>query len=111
MSVGNENTDYLNSAMRWLINNEEFDGPVMFPWSTNYETWIWKNDLGICVDTCNNHEWYDLFLYDYQNEDWKFDSAYDEFCNGWDTEYLDLSNMKKTRIGDFVPLHLRKNER
>lgn len=95
-------------ALEWLEENTEYDEPIMFPWSINEETWIWKNDKGICVDTCNNHSWYDVVEYLYAGEDWKWDGRpvgiVDLFSiNFFDSKYLDLSTMEKTKVEVFHP--------
>ena len=86
----------------------EYDEPIIIPWSTNYETFIWKNKLGICVDTCNNHGWWDLFDTGYPGEDWKYEDD-NPFCENYhEAEFLDLSSFTKTTEEGFVPLWKRK---
>lgn len=102
-------------ALYWLEQNTQYDDPIMFPWSINEETWIWKNNKGICVDTCNNHPWYDVIEYLSAGEDWKWDGRpvgnIDPFStNYFESEFLDLSTMKKVTIETFVPLYLRKEK-
>lgn len=48
----------LNRALHYLTRHFDLDVPIMFPWSCNYETYIWRNkDGAFCVDTCNNDPW------------------------------------------------------
>ena len=45
-------------AIHYLQRHFDLDVPIMFPWSCNYETFIWRNkDGAFCVDTCNNDPW------------------------------------------------------
>lgn len=101
-----------DSALKWLEENVGYDEPIMFPWSVNFETWIWRNNGGICVDTCNNHPWYEALDYSHEGEDWKYDGRpvgnIDPFsANYFESEYLDLSAMDKVTLETFVPLYLR----
>jgi len=45
------------AALGWISENLDNDEPILIPWSTNYETFIWKVDNCIRVSTCNNHDW------------------------------------------------------
>ncbi len=44
-------------AIQWLTDNRDYDEPLLLPWSTNEETFIWRHDGIIMVKTCNNHDW------------------------------------------------------
>lgn len=50
----------IEQAVDFLMENLDIDYPICFPWSTNYNTFIWRRSNGsIFVDTCNNNHWYD----------------------------------------------------
>ena len=69
-----------DAAVNWLKDNIEYDEPILIPWTTNYETFIWRDGKAACIDTCNNQDWamlageYDLNPYQYR----KFEKAYDD---------------------------------
>ncbi len=68
---------------------------IVFPWSTNYETYLYRDSNGnIRVDTCNNHHWEDLpFEIRDVNE---FDN---EYKNSLNKNFFDLQKGKtKTRV-------------
>ena len=44
-------------ALKWVSENQNYDKPLLIPWSTNEETFIWRANDGIMVKTCNNHDW------------------------------------------------------
>ncbi len=98
------------AAQQWLQDNLTYDKPIVIPWTCNYETWVWKNDVGICVDTCNNEGWYDILDAQYVSEDWPYiEEEGPQFKDGHSTaSFLDLSTMKETTKADFVELYLRK---
>lgn len=103
----------LGEARDWVEDNLEYNMPIVLPWTCNYETWIWSNHNGVCVDTCNNHNWWDMIEYDNMHEDWKWEQDnphYKGFHKNWDNHYLDLSNMSITSINEFVDLWTRRNE-
>ena len=81
-------------AKNWLDKNIGFNDPVLIPWTTNYETFIWRTDSGICVETCNNIEWYDLwddYVIDYKDPDYVMPSDQEE-------KYLDLGDIHGPRV-------------
>ena len=100
------------AALRWLEDNQDYDKPIIFPWSTNYETFIWKNDSGVCVDTCNNHNWNILspnycdgdHYYRLQDDTYPLDEWDEKFYVGGRDEYFDLSRMKLMTRSEFVDL-------
>lgn len=50
--------DKFYEALQWLEDNDDFDDPLLLPWSCNYESFIWRaGDNEIYIDTCNNHDW------------------------------------------------------
>jgi|ADurb_Leu_01_Slu_FD_contig_123_22720_length_22427_multi_4_in_0_out_1_4 hypothetical protein len=68
---------------------------IVFPWSTNYETFLYRDSSGnIRVDTCNNHHWEDL-PFDIR-EICDFD---DEYKKSLSQNFFDLQKGKiKTRV-------------
>lgn len=90
--------DDISNALKWLTDNIDYDKPITFPWSINETTFIWKNDNGVCVDTCNNHHWSEIIDYEYVGDDWQFDEKpwgnqqvlFKDSCDS----FLDLSNME-----------------
>lgn len=52
-----ETPQEFSDALAWLEENEDFNGPIMLPWSCNYESFIWVDGDNIYIDTCNNHDW------------------------------------------------------
>jgi len=85
-------------AKQWLYDNPNFNEPIILPWSTNYETFIWTNDEGICVDTCNNQRWWEFIEYKYISDGF-WDNP--ECTVGQDCEYLDLSTLKMIHKDNF----------
>lgn len=54
------NYNWLDSAKRKL-NKIDPETNIMFPWSINYESFLYRDSNGyIRVDTSNNHHWEDL---------------------------------------------------
>jgi hypothetical protein len=98
--------DNFKEAIDWLHKNPKFNKPIIIPWSTNYETFMWTNDKGICVDTCNNQNWYNYIDYNYVGDDAWSDP---EFNKDNDKEYFDLSTLKDIYRKDFKSLWERKN--
>jgi hypothetical protein len=51
--------DPVYSAILYLTKKISYDGPITFPWSCNYETYIWRDfySSDIFVDTCDNNPW------------------------------------------------------
>jgi hypothetical protein len=87
-------TRSFKSALSWLEAHQDYDKPIVFKYTTNYETYIWHNKKfgGTCVDTCNNQEEYWSVLnphYDYHCED---DDFYTSRCA---TTFLDLDTLKE----------------
>jgi len=79
-------------AVEWLIENPDYDEPIMFPWSINEETYIWRVQEGIYVDTCNNHRWYNYFDFDYTDEYYDYRDT---------TVFLDLSDNHRLTKGEY----------
>lgn len=69
----------------WLQENlKTFDENILIPYTTNYETWIFKREGKIYVQTCNNHPW-ELLKF---NRKWPGEEdVYDLF---YDLEFLDI---------------------
>ena len=103
-----EGEEDFNEAIAWLQENEEFDDPILIPWTTNYETYIWKNDKGICVDTANNHDW-SVLGYSFGGGEYCWDNEEDaesldgeeEFFEGSHGEFLNLDGIKLVTRKDF----------
>jgi len=92
IKCGDTHITCMNLAINWLEQHQEFDEPVSFPWTTNYETFIWRNEKNkICVSTCNNQQEYWGMLGEL------YDISYEEsFCEGIESEeFLDLDSMQK----------------
>ena len=99
-------------AIKWLQNNIKYDGNIYFPWSINYKTYIWKNNNGIFVDTCNNHYWHNHFAVDsrmdhycwytskYNDTPEKLPSDTPDPIDNYFDEYLDLSDLTFVDIKD-----------
>lgn len=51
--------------LKWIGEHPTFDNPLLYPWTTNYETWIWRGKNSILyVNTCNNHpELFDIPIF------------------------------------------------
>ncbi len=47
-------------ALEFLAARPDFNSPICIPWTTNYETFIFKYNNQICVDTCNNHNFWNI---------------------------------------------------
>ena len=80
-------------AFDWLSKNQEYNEPILIPWSTNYETFIWRGDK-ICVSTCNNHDW-SLVGGSYE----EYEDRFYEECEL--KSFLDLSDMQHKTKQDF----------
>lgn len=81
-------------VLDWFDKNEGFDDPIVIPWTTNYETFIWKTPSGISVDTCNNIDWSDIgweYVCDYRSEDYSLPATKEEI-------FLDLGNIVGERM-------------
>lgn len=79
----------MDDAIQWLESNQEFNEPIVFPWTTNYETFIWHNEeLGTCVDTCNNESEYWGILGP------NYNARYDDECfdQREDVKFFDLDS-------------------
>jgi len=92
-----ENHDGAEKTLEFLSKNKNFNKNVIFPWTCNYATYIFKisKDL-IRVETCNNHDWWKeglqkKFAIKVMNDDWDNLTSKEKF--------LDLTNMK-TKTGD-----------
>ena len=76
--------DSLTKAMEFLSKGLEYNNPLYFPWSINYDTFIWERDLKIVVDTCNNHSWYEDLnrnCFDKYDEDINGEKEFELFFN------------------------------
>lgn len=102
------------AALDFLDSNLDLDEPITFPWSTNEETYIWRNSKGqICVDTCNNHSWEDEIRYKHAGDDWKwYDSEWDDILmDRWqDVEYLNLATRQRAQRSDWSATERRKRD-
>jgi hypothetical protein len=80
-------------VMEWFDKNIGFDDPILIPWTTNYETFIYKTNSGVSVDTCNNIMWDDLY------DDYIIDTKIDEdLPSDLDAEYIDLKNIRGEKL-------------
>jgi hypothetical protein len=75
-------------ALHWLRRHPGYDGPIMFPWSYNYETYIWSTPDGVKVDTCNNSPW------DRIEADGSIFMTYMDDIDGCPEDLLDLDTME-----------------
>ena len=88
--------DEQKQALYWLHNNLDFNENILIPWSTNYETFIWRDKGTIFVATCNNHDWsavgpeYDHEVFKSQDVHYE-DYFYEEPRR---RDFLDLRDMK-----------------
>jgi len=107
--------DNFQDAISWLKDNQNYDEPILFPWSCNYETFIWRNTRGICVDTCNNHSW-TVLAPNYDGEHY-FREEDDEYpIDEWDEKFyvnargkfLNLSDMSMVTREEFMEAQRRK---
>jgi len=95
-------------ALKFLESNLNLDEPITFPWSINEETYIWKNSEDkICVDTCNNHPWYEEIKYAFSGDDWKWDPEPNSMDCWHEVEYLNLDTMEKSLRNDWSAKHKR----
>ena len=53
-----ERLDRYVSHMDWLRKHQDFDKNISITYTCNYETFIYREDGTIRVDTCNNHDWW-----------------------------------------------------
>ena len=77
------------------IKSLKKDDNVMIPFSCNYETFICKSKNGktIFVDTCNNHNWEDLNIINWVDQDGdKFD---DEIHHRDTLEFINISTEER----------------
>jgi len=73
-------------VLEWFEENQDFEGNIFFPWTTNYDTYIYKDWFEcVRVDTCNNTSWDELTL----DIDHYVSSDHDE-----DLLFLDLSDFQ-----------------
>ena len=99
-------------AEKWLLENLDYDHPVVIPWSCNFETWLTHvlnhadRPDGIYVATCNNHSWYDWDDYDPKFQDDDF--HYDYLRVLKEVEFFDLTTFEKVKKSEFVGLWERK---
>jgi hypothetical protein len=106
-----------DKALDFLFSDLDFDEPIMFPWSINEDTYIWKNSTGqICVDTCNNHPWEDEIRHTRVGDDWKWDFhdpyavAPNPMDRWYEVEYLKLDTMQKSLRNDWSAQERRKKD-
>jgi hypothetical protein len=92
--------DGFEEALEWLHDNVEYNEPIMFPWSTNYETFIWTVGKDIYVDTCNNQDW-GLLGPTYSNESGEYytDIVYNDV---YSHSFLNLRDMQQTTKRGFM---------
>lgn len=83
----------------WIADNKDFKENICIPWTTNYETFIYRDWFERCVVfTCNNIGWFndddfqaDIYLGETTNDD-LYEYSYEQI-------YLDLNDFKlKTRL-------------
>jgi len=89
-----KNSPNKRKVEKFLKENPNFNENVIFPWTINEETFIYR----VCpakarVDTCWNHQWDDLPFERQSSEE--YDKDYDKSL---EMEFLDLTDLKvKTR--------------
>ncbi len=86
--------DGVEKAISWLESNQQFDEPIAFPWTINYETFIWRDGNRIYVDTCNNQSEYWELLSPTWVEDYSFPGK-----SG--ITFLDLDTMTNISSGGY----------
>lgn len=74
----------LENALQWCDEHPDYDNPISFPWSCNYETYIQRINNRIEVGTCNNHNWSIDIETDYLDDEYYDKSGY----------FLDLDSMQ-----------------
>lgn len=72
-------------AMEWLTYHQDCDAPLHFPWSVNYQTYIWWENGRMKINTSNNHDWNPPGqLMEYIDDTFNIDNLY----------FIDLANLK-----------------
>lgn len=101
-SVANRMT--YDTVVTFFNENKGYDGNILIPWTTNYETWIFRNSSGkLCIDTCNNIDWDGMCFTEepdveyleegHEATPWDFIPTYRQF--------LDLDDMRQKRKSQY----------
>jgi len=92
--------------LKWFDENPKYEGNIYFPWSCNYETYIYTIDPdwfpSVRVDTCYNENWDGNGLYiDEYIEEYDYCKCTEkttEVCSckdpNFQIKFLDLTDMK-----------------
>lgn len=89
--INRSDKDY-KRIKKWINKNKDFDNNLLLPYTCNYETFIYKVDGEIYIDTCNNHEFYEIDYFQFIDED---DDDYGHLSYKDDTvKFLDVGDMK-----------------
>lgn len=60
-------------SRRWCRRHWNYDEPIIIPYTVNYDTYIYKHqNRHIIVETCNNHYWDDVLMYEPADTDGYF---------------------------------------
>lgn len=94
------NTRKITKVIKWLQTHPKKDMPLVYPYTCNYETWIFKNkdNTDTIIETCNNHDCnWESMDFDYRSED-----DYDEDFKYMKTlKFLDLEDMKEKTYDEY----------
>jgi hypothetical protein len=92
----------LTKIIKWLKFNSEMDKPLLYPYTCNYETWVYKskNKIDTLIDTCNNEDG------DWSSMDYNFKHKDNELSEeDWEymktLKFLDLTDMKEKTYKEF----------
>ena len=85
-------------AIAWLEDNPDCNGPLMFNWTINYETFIWTDGEKVFIATCNNNRFYEI-MFEYETN-YPVNVIYKDGDEGIrvpkEKLFLDLGTMKAT---------------
>lgn len=102
---GEKHSKWYQSAVKWLDEHLEFDGPIVIPWSCNYDTFLIPKDRNILVDTCNNHPWWDL-PFDTAGSQEGFECTLEGMQ---EIVFLDLTTFEPVKYSDYLDLWEREH--
>lgn len=85
----------IREAIKWTEHNSQWDLPLSFPYSINYETYIWKQGGAVNIATCNNNRFSEIL--DDHLIPWR-EAEPDEVYPPDDLEFLDLETRKKITL-------------
>ena len=83
---------YIEEAMNYLRDNIKSEEAFYFPWTINYETFIWRDGNRVRVHTSNNHGWDEITN---NNVDYHDQGDYGNIPH--DKEFIDLSDNNKIK--------------